>query len=91
VCPGSDAPCCSHAGQLSSGLPPANAPVRDDLAELAAHLYECRGMSTYRIGEVIGLDRQRVRRLLAVPGSRSSRAAQAGRGSAVPGNGRWMS
>jgi transposase len=65
VRPGFDLPCCSHAGQLISGPPPGSAPSRDDLAELAAHLYVCRGMSTYRIGEVTGLDRRRVRRLLA--------------------------
>jgi hypothetical protein len=65
VHPGLDAPCCSHAGQLVAGLPPASALTRGDLAALAAHFYVCRGMSTYEVGEVIGLDRQRVRRLLA--------------------------
>jgi len=65
VPPGLDVPCCSHARQAISGLPPASAPTRDDLAELAAHSYVCLGMSTYRIGEVIGLSRQQVRRLLA--------------------------
>jgi transposase len=58
-------PCCAHARQAISGLPPASAPTRDDLAELAAHYYVCLGMSTYRIAEVIGLSRQQVRRLLA--------------------------
>jgi hypothetical protein len=65
VGPGLDAPCCLHARQLIAGLPPASAPARDDLAALAVHFYVCRGMSTCQVGEVIGLDRQRVRRLLA--------------------------
>jgi hypothetical protein len=39
---------------------------RDFTAEPAwlAHLYLCRGLSTYAIGEVTGLDRQRVTRML---------------------------
>jgi hypothetical protein len=41
------------------------APVREgtDRAQLA-HLYLCRGLSTYAIGEITGLDRQRVTRML---------------------------
>ncbi len=66
--PGLDVPCCSHAGQLVSPLLPASTATRGDLAELAAHFYVCQGMSTYQIGEVIGLDRQRVGRLLAHAG-----------------------
>ncbi len=63
-----DAPCCSHARRLISGVAPAATATRDELTELVAHLYECRGLSTYRIGEVTGLDRQRVGRLLAHAG-----------------------
>lgn len=35
-----------------------------DVAELVGHLYACMGMSTYRIGALTGIDRQRVTRLL---------------------------
>jgi hypothetical protein len=35
-----------------------------------AHLYLCRGLSTYRIGEVTGLDRQKVTRALRSAGVR---------------------
>jgi hypothetical protein len=35
------------------------------VAELVSHLYLCEGLSTYRIGELTGMDRQRVGRLLA--------------------------
>jgi len=47
-----------HAGQHA-------APARDwpDPSRLA-HLYLCRGLSTYAIGEITGLDRQRVARML---------------------------
>jgi len=45
------------------------APSRDgpDPARLA-HLYLCRGLSTYAIGEITGLDRQRVTRVLRQAG-----------------------
>lgn len=41
-----------------------------DVANLAwlAHLYRCRGLSTYAIGELTGLDRQRVTRMLRKAG-----------------------
>lgn len=39
-----------------------------DLAELVSHLYLCEGLSTYRIGAVTGIDRQRVGRMLARAG-----------------------
>jgi hypothetical protein len=39
-----------------------------DLVELVSHLYLCDGLSTYRIGEVTGIDRQRVGRMLARAG-----------------------
>lgn len=43
-----------------------------------AHLYLCRGLSTYRIGELTGLDRQRVTRALRRAGV-SPRPRGAGR------------
>jgi len=68
VRPGFDGACCSHAGQLISGVLSASSATRDDLAELVAHCYVCQAMSTYRIAELTGLDRQRVGRLLAYAG-----------------------
>jgi hypothetical protein len=47
-----------HVGQDA-----APAPDRADPARLA-HLYLCQGLSTYVIGEITGLDRQRVTRTL---------------------------
>ena len=58
---------CLHAVSLvtsSSGAPRAGT----DLAELVSHLYLCEGLSTYRIGAVTGMDRQRVGRMLARAG-----------------------
>ena len=49
---------------LSSGGPPADT----DLEDLVSHLYLCEGLSTYRIGAVTGMDRQRVGRMLARTG-----------------------
>ena len=62
------------AGIPADGTPPScqychighdAAPARDgpDAAWLT-HLYLCRGLSTYAIGEISGLDRQRVTRML---------------------------
>ncbi len=45
-----------------AGLPKA------ELAAALSHLYVCRGLSTYRIAEIAGIDRQRVGRLLARAG-----------------------
>ncbi len=52
--------CCPHAWQSLSSVPGS-----PDIADLVSHLYECEGLSTYRIGEIVGIDRQRVGRLLA--------------------------
>jgi hypothetical protein len=61
-----------HEGQ---GTPPA-----DDVPDPAwlTHLYLCRGLSTYAIGEATGLDRQRVTRMLRKAGA-SLRPRGAGR------------
>ena len=45
--------------------------------ERLAHLYRCRGLSTYRIAELTGLDRQRVTRALHRAGVRCGPARQA--------------
>jgi hypothetical protein len=47
-----------HADQDAALAPDGLDPVR------LAHLYLCRGLSTYAIGEITGLDRQRVTRML---------------------------
>jgi hypothetical protein len=58
---------CLHA--VAATTPPSG--IRSsgsDLAELVSHLYLCEGLSTYRIGSVTGMDRQRVSRMLARAG-----------------------
>jgi hypothetical protein len=47
---------------VAAGLP------EPDLIGLVTHLYVCKSLSTYRIGELAGVDRQRVARLLARSG-----------------------
>jgi hypothetical protein len=60
------------------------------LPERVAHLYQCQGLSTYRIGAVVGISRQRVTRMLHRAGipvkSRGSgrRRLPRGAGAAVP-------
>ena len=49
--------------------------------ERLAHLYRCRGLSTYRIAELTGLGRQRVTRAL----HRAGEALRPRRGPAVSG------
>ena len=58
---------CLHAlSSLSPG--PGRPDPCTDLEELVSHLYMCEGLSTYRIGAVTGIDRQRVGRMLARAG-----------------------
>jgi hypothetical protein len=67
VSPERDARCCFHAAHAVSELSPSlAAPGADaEIGELVSHLYLCEGLSTYRIGDLTGMDRQRVGRLLA--------------------------
>ena len=58
---------CPHAVPLVTSSP-GGPPAGTDLAELVSHLYLCEGLSTYRIGAVTGIDRQRVGRILARAG-----------------------
>lgn len=62
--PSGEALCCPHA--LPADWRP-DAPGSDEAA-VVSHLYLCEGLSTYRIGELAGMDRQRVGRLLARAG-----------------------
>ena len=62
--PEHDTRCCLHAvSGLSTSV--AAADTGADIGELVSHLYLCEGLSTYRIGDLTGMDRQRVGRLLA--------------------------
>jgi hypothetical protein len=68
VCSHDDARCRgSGKGRLAETSPPGGLPAAD-LADLVRHLYVCEGLSTYRIGEITGMDRQRVGRILARAG-----------------------
>jgi hypothetical protein len=60
--------CCPYAIGERAATPPAAGAGTGDLAGLVTHLYVCQGLSTYRIGEIAGMDRQRVGRLLARAG-----------------------
>jgi hypothetical protein len=53
-------PSCRYCHAVQDPAPAGDGP---DPARLA-HLYLCRGLSTYAIGEITGLDRQRVTRML---------------------------
>jgi len=58
---------CLHAvGPVTAS--PGGPPASIDPVGLVSHLYLCEGMSTYRIGAVMGIDRQRVGRMLARAG-----------------------
>lgn len=59
---------CAHE---ISGFPPVPLGTevpRNVAAGLVTHLYLCEGLSTYRIGQIAGIGRQRVGRLLAGEG-----------------------
>ena len=58
---------CPHAVGAASALSPEIAIARTGatMDELVSHLYVCQGLSTYRIGELTGMGRQRVGRRLA--------------------------
>ncbi len=62
------------------------------LPERIAHLYGCRGLSTYRIAPVVGISRQRVTRVLhragipVKPRGSGRRRLPRGAGAAVPGS-----
>jgi hypothetical protein len=69
--PNGNVSCCSYAANSRSAAGPAGsgqAAPELSVADLASHLYVCQGLSTYRIAEVVGIDRQRVGRLLAKAG-----------------------
>jgi len=57
-------PSCRYCRVGQDAAPAGDGP---DPARLA-HLYLCRGLSTYAIGEITGLDRQRVTRMLRKSG-----------------------
>jgi hypothetical protein len=59
---------CPHAASEFPAVPLAADVPRDVVAGLVTHLYLCGGLSTYRIGMITGIDRQRVGRLLAREG-----------------------
>jgi hypothetical protein len=61
MCPSDDVRGCPH-------VLPADWRVgvrSDQLTVVVSHLYTCEGLSTYRIGRLLGMHRQRVGRLLA--------------------------
>jgi hypothetical protein len=60
---GCPAGCCPHEGAAQDAGCPADLP-RAPLPERAAHLYGCQMLSTYKIGAVTGIDRQKITRLL---------------------------
>lgn len=59
VCLHAISPVTSSSGGAAAGT---------NLADLVSHLYLCEGLSTYRIGVLTGMDRQRVGRMLARAG-----------------------
>jgi predicted HTH domain antitoxin len=67
-----EAVCCPYAQgpvdapHLASGEP--TGPLRVNAAALISHWYDCQGLSTYEIAELVGISRQRVGRLLTKAG-----------------------
>ena len=62
--PADSTPSCRYCRAGQDTAPPGDRP---DLTRMA-HLYLCRGLSTYAIGETTGLDRQRAARMLRQAG-----------------------
>jgi hypothetical protein len=60
---GCPAGCCPHDGVAPDARCPADLPLAP-LPERAAHLYACQMLSTYKIGAVTGIDRQKITPLL---------------------------
>jgi hypothetical protein len=99
VSQGCPAGCCPHAysdpatstaDSIGSGSNcPPDVP-RAPLPERVAHLYQCQGLSTYRIEDVVGISRQRVTRMLhrtgipVKPRGGGRRRLPRGAGAAVP-------
>jgi hypothetical protein len=70
VCPSQEEGCCPHGGRLSAcpdDSGPADLPDAG-LTERVGHLYQCSGLSTYRIAAIVGISRQRVGRVLRQTG-----------------------
>jgi hypothetical protein len=65
---GSAACCCPSAVRDLAATSLASALPDSDVKALVTHLYVCRELSTYQIGDVVGMNRQRVQRLLARAG-----------------------
>jgi hypothetical protein len=61
--PADGVPSCPYCRVCRHSVPAADGQDLPDPA-LLAHLYVCRGLSTYTIGQITGLDRQRVTRML---------------------------
>jgi hypothetical protein len=59
---------CPYGQQEISAIHPASGPSPADVLQRVTHLYVCDGLSTYSIGEIAGMSRQRVGRLLARAG-----------------------
>jgi hypothetical protein len=71
VPPDGVAGCCSYAANSRVTAGPAGGrQVTPDSSslELVSHLYVRHGLSTYRIADIVGIDRQRVGRMLAKAG-----------------------
>lgn len=65
---GNAACCCPYTLREIPETPSAMALPGGDVLPLVTHLYVCKGLSTYAIGELTGIGRQRVGRMLARAG-----------------------